>query len=313
MPARPGPGALESATDSFLTVGVYRKESIFAVMAILWRRLLVIPVAASAMASPLAGQTRPLRTADPDPIPHGRLAVEMGVEWLDEVAFPLSGLEGDLLRAPAVAFRFGLGGLAEFQVAGGHDLLFIDDRRPAPFADMIHVDGDVAHDIYDPVVATKLRLQRETPRLPSMGLRVATRLPSASNKSGLGTDTTDFFMWVLAGKTIVGTRLLANLGLGVLSVPTRGDRQNDVLMYGLAADRPIGERWSVALEVNGRTDRSSGEPPEGTEDMGQARLGARWIAGTIALDGALIVGLHAPEPDVGATVGMSWLMHAIPE
>jgi hypothetical protein len=279
-------------------------------MSIHWRRLLVAPLAAGALASPLVAQTRPIRTADPDPLPHGRFAIEMGVEWLDEVSFPLSGLEGDLLRAPAIAFRLGLGGLAEFQVAGGLDLLFIDDRRPAPFADMVQVDGDLSHDIYDPVVATKVRLQRETERWPSMGLRVATRLPSASNKSGLGTDTTDFFLWVMAAKTLGRARLLANLGLGVLAVPTRGDRQNDVLMYGLAAERPLSERWTLALEVNGRTDRSSGETPEGTEDMGQARFAARWSAGAIALDGGLIAGLHGPEPNIGATVGMSWLVDA---
>jgi hypothetical protein len=275
--------------------------------------VLVVLAAGAVIAGPLAAQTRPLRTADPDPVPHGRLAVETGVEWLEGVSFPLSGLEGDLLRAPALAFRLGLGGVAEFQIFGGHDLLFIDERRPAPFADMVDVEGDVAHDIYDPVVATKLRLQRETPRWPALGLRVATRLPSAGNASGMGTDTTDFYLWVLAGKSLGATRFLANFGLGVLSDPLRGDRQNDVLMYGLAAARPLSERWALTLEVHGRRDRSSQGPTVGTEDMGQARLGARWARGAIALDGALIAGLQSPEPDIGATVGVSWLVEAIPE
>lgn len=266
--------------------------------------------ALAALAAPAAAQQRPLRTADPVPIEHGRISLEAGIDWLDGVTFPLSGLAGDLLRAPWISFRLGLGGIAELQVAGGHNLLFIEERRPAPFADMLGVDGDVTSDIEDPVVSTKIRLHEETRWRPATGARVATRLPSAGNESGLGNDTMDFFLWVLAGKSVGRTRVLANVGLGVLGVPERGDRQNDVLVYGLAAERPIGGRWTVLGEVHGRKDTKH-DTPAGTEDSGQVRLGARWARGPLTLDAALIAGLHRPDPDLGLTLGLSWLRDAM--
>lgn len=269
-------------------------------------RILAPFFALLALAAAARGQERPLRTADPVPLPHAHLAVEAGVDWLDGVSFLLSGLSGDLLRVPSVAFRYGLGGLAEFQVAGGFNLLFIDDRQPAPFADMLNVDGDIAHDIDDPVVAVKIRLHDESQYVPDTGFRVATRLPSAGNQSGLGNDTMDFLLWVLAGKTIHRTRLLANVGLGVLAVPERGHRQNDVLLYGLAATRPLAERWTLAVEVNGRRDLEL-DTPAGTDDMSQGRLGLRWNRGAVVLDTALVVGLHRSDPTAGATLGMTWV------
>ncbi len=258
-----------------------------------------------------AAQERPLRTADPVPLPHGVVAVEAGVEYLEGVRFPLSGLEGDLLRIPSAAFRLGMGGIGEVQLTGGFDVLFIDRRGPGPFADQVTAEGQVTHDIFDPVVAFKLRLHEEGRVYPATGVRVATRLPSAGQASGLGTDAFDFLMWVLAGKNMGKTRVLGNVGFGVLSIPEQGDRQNDVLLYGLAASRPVSERWTLAGEVFGRVDTKL-DTPVGTEDQAQARLGARWAGGGVTMDGALIAGLHETDPDLGVMVGLTWWHQAYP-
>ena len=56
-------------------------------------------------------------------------------------------------------------------------------------------------------------------------MRFATRLPNASNESGLGLDTTDFFVSGLFGKTVQSIRFVGNVGLGILADPVRGDRR----------------------------------------------------------------------------------------
>ena len=49
-------------------------------------------------------------------------------------------------------------------------------------------------------------------------------------------------------------RVVGNVGLGILGDPTRGDRQNDVLTYGLSLARALTQAAEVVGEVNGRFD-----------------------------------------------------------
>ena len=101
----------------------------------------------------------------------------------------------------------------------------------------------------DLVVATKIRLLAETPGRPAIGVRFATRLPNASNESGLGLDTTDFFVSVLVGKTVQSIRFVGNVGLQ--RHPRRihqSDRQNDVLAYGLSVARAVRQRLEMVAK-----------------------------------------------------------------
>ena len=82
--------------------------------------------------------------------------------------------------------------------------------------------GDTTGDVEDIVIGTKVRLVSEGMRRPAFGFRFATKLPNASNESGLGLDTTDFFASVLAGKTVRSVRIVGNVGLGILGDPVDG-------------------------------------------------------------------------------------------
>lgn len=248
-----------------------------------------------------AAQHRPLRSQDPVPVPAGHVRVEAGIEWLPGRSFPLSGLDGDLWRIPAIGFSIGFG-RAELQVDGGLQALAIESRDPAaPFADELDVDGDVVTDLVDPVVAIKVLMRHEGRLEPAVGVRLATKLPSADASKGIGTDAMDFFVSLLSAKSIGTARIGANVGLGILSVPRTGNRQNDVLTYGGFVVLPLGGRWSAVAEANGRVDVKADTPP-GTEDLGQARLGFR-REGRLRWDAALIVGLASAEPEWGAAVG----------
>ena len=108
---------------------------------------------------------------------------------------------------------------------------------------------------------------------PAFGFRFATKLPNAGNESGLGLDTTDFFASVLVGKTTRSVRIVGNIGLAILGDPTNGDRQNDVLAYGLSFARALTNAAEVVGEINGRINSRNGRPPPGTESREHAPRG----------------------------------------
>lgn len=271
-------------------------------------RLTLLLALAAVLVSAVPGraQQRPLRTEDPEPIPAGQVRVEAAVEWLHDEALPISGISGELFGLPRLDLTFGLSGIAEFQLDSGFQLMVVDETDfVAPLAGEADFTGDTTTDIVDPVIATKIRLQHETRRRPAMGFRVATKIPSASNESGLGNDSFDWFLTILAGKSFGPTRLVGNFGMAVLSIPTEGDRQNDVLTYGLSVTRRLRPGLEVLGEANGRVD-VKGATPAGTEDRSTAQLGVRAGTGALRWHGAVLVGLEENDPDVGVSLGATW-------
>src|SRR5436305_1224918 len=75
----------------------------------------------------------------------------------------------------------------------------------------------MTHDVEDITIATKIRVLTETASRPALGLRFATKLPNASNESGLGLDTTDFYATLLGAKTVESIRVVGNIGAGILA------------------------------------------------------------------------------------------------
>lgn len=269
-------------------------------------------IAAAAMSlvlPPGAGaQQRPLVTEDPETIGAGNVLVEGGFDYSRDILYPASGLQGNLLRAPVLGASLGISSIAELQIDGGlYNRLTITDRFDAPLSDMVTATGDHTTSIEDIVVALKVRVLPEAVGRPAIGLRLATKLPTASNESGLGLDTTDFHVTALVGKTIQSIRVVGNLGLGILGDPTRGDRQNDVLLYGLSLARAIAEGVEIVGEFNGRSDTRAGDPPPGTESRATMRFGGRYTRGTGRIDAGLLLGMTSRDPSVGFTAGITWV------
>jgi hypothetical protein len=267
-----------------------------------------LAVAVLAWTASAQAQQRPLVTEDPETIGAGLVLLEGGFDQQHEVFYPASGLQGNLLRFPTLGVSFGISSIAELQVDGGlYNRLSITSRQEAPLANQLNFSGDTTHAVEDIVVATKIRLLSETPSRPAFGVRLATKLPNASNESGLGLDTTDFFVAALVGKTVQSIRFVGNVGLGILADPTRGDRQNDVLTYGASIARAVRQGLEVVGEINGRLDTREGEPPVGTESRGAMRLGGRFTRSTVRADAGLIFGMTSSDPSIGFTVGVTWV------
>ena len=274
----------------------------------LFRAVLFTAVTVAGPASIAFAQQRPLVTEDPETIGAGLVLLEAGFDQQREVSYPASGLTGNLLRLPTLGASFGVSSIAEVQVDGGlYNRLQVTSRSPAPLSDQLSFSGDRTHSVEDLVVATKIRLLSETPGRPAVGVRFGTRLPNASNESGLGLDTTDFFLTALFGKTVQSIRLVGNAGLAILGDPVRGDRQNDVLTYGVSVARAVRQGLEVVGEVNGRLDTREGEPPVGTESRGAMRLGGRFTRSTVRVDAGLIVGITSRDPSIGLTAGLTWV------
>ncbi len=259
-------------------------------------------------AVPAVAQQRPLVTEDPETIGAGLVLLEGGIEQQQDVSYPASGLKGNLLRLPALGVSFGISPIAELQIDGGlYNRLNVTSSKPAPLSQLLNFSGDRTHDVEDITIATKIRLLSETPGRPAFGVRFATRLPNASNESGLGLDTTDFYASALLGKTVQSIRFVGNFGLGILGDPVDGNRQNDVLTYGASVARAVRQGLEVVGELNGRLDTRDGEPPVGTESRGAFRVGGRFTKATVRVDAGLIFGLTSRDPSIGFTAGATWV------
>jgi hypothetical protein len=276
-------------------------------------RILLLPLATLICTVPLTAhaQQRPLITEDPETIGAGRVLIEGGLDYANDVEYPVSGLQGNLFRFPLIGVSVGVSSIAEIQIDGGfYNRLSITERRAAPLASMVTATGESTSSIEDLVLATKVRVVSEGMSRPSVGLRLATKLPNASNESGLGLDTTDFFATLLVAKTVQSVRIVANAGVGILGDPTRGDRQNDVLMYGLSFARAVTQAGEVVGEINGRADTRAGDPPPGTESRSTVRFGARYTVGTLRADAAILFGVTSVDPGVGFAAGFTYVFNA---
>lgn len=271
-------------------------------------RLCLLLAALAALPSAVSAQQRPLLTEDPETIGADRMLVEAGFDYARAARFTVSGLEGHLLRMPTIGLSVGAGSAAEFQIDGAlYQRLTITNRFPAPLASVVQATGASTYSIDDIVIGAKVRLVSEGASRPSFGMRFATKLPNASNESGLGLDTTDFVSAIMVAKTVQSVRVVGNVGLGIFPDPIRGDRQNDMLIYGLSFARAITNDAEVVGEVNGRLDTRNGDPFPGTESRSTARFGARYTVAGWRGDVGLLVGLTSVDPSVGMTAGFTYV------
>jgi len=259
-----------------------------------------------------AAQQRPLITEDPEPIGAGRVLLEGGIDAARGVEYPVSGLKGNLWRIPTVGISVGISSIAELQIDGGlYDKLSITERRIAPLSHLLTIGADTTtHDVEDIVVATKIRFLSETAGRPALGVRFATKLPNASNERGLGLDTTDFYMTLLGAKTVQSIRVVGNFGFGILADPTIGNRQNDVLTYGLSFARAMTQETEIVGELVGRISTRSGDPFPGTESRGLLKIGGRYTYSSVRFDAAAYVGLTSIDPTIGFTAGVTYVFSA---
>jgi hypothetical protein len=259
-------------------------------------------------ASGAIAQQRPLLTEDVEVIKPGVIRIESGFEFLQNQRFAVSGLRGDLTRIADTRLSFGLASNVEFQIEWTvQNLLSIDQHGPSAIPLRLGASAADTNDVGDAKLWMKIKLRNESRRAPSLGFRFGVELPNSNQALGIGTNTTNFYSTVNAGKRFLDQKLnlFGNVGLGILQAPLNQFTQNDVLMYGVAGIYTVSDRFNVVGEVNGFHSTRK-HAPIGTEDFSEARLGAQVRALGVRWNAAGVFGLSKNAPRTGLVLGITF-------
>ena len=236
--------------------------------------------------------------------PPGALSGSIGVEFLPGVTNELAGLRGDLLRAPMVGLRLGLAEHAEFQVSWpAQAWMWIQSQQEPPI--LGRRLGGMTRDFGDVTVTTLIRLRPEGNVTPAYGLRFAAKLPNSNEQLGIGDNSTDIFASALLAKSFASrATIYGDLGLGILTEPTRLFQQNDVLTFGFMSDYWAGGGTHLLGEVVGHVSTHPGGP--GTASSTELRGGIGFGSANWTLSALLIRGLApADSHGLGCSVNVS--------
>jgi hypothetical protein len=255
-----------------------------------------------------SAQQRPLLTEDVEIIKPGVIRIETGFEFVQDQRFPLSGLRGDVTKLGNTRLRFGLAPNVEFQIEWTlQNFLSIKGRELTPLNLKLGANGNDSNDFGDATLWMKIKLRNETRITPSLGFRFGMQLPNSNETKGIGTNTTNVFGMITAGKHFNDDRLevFGNLGAGILQTPLSTFSQNDVLLYGLAGIYKVSDSFNLVGEVNGRHSTRR-RAPLGTEDFSEARIGGQLRALGVRWNAAGIFGISKNAPKTGLSLGVTY-------
>ena len=272
-----------------------------------WPRIfLLTPMLLATFTAVGLAQQRPLLTEDVDIIKPGVIRIESGFEFLQNQRFPLSGLHGDLTKLADTRLSFALAPNVEFQIEWTvQSLLSIKTRVPSAIPLKSGVNDASTNDVGDARLWMKMKILNESHARPALGFRFGVELPNSNQARGIGTNTTNFYGMITAGKRSGKLNLFGNLGLGILTAPLEATSQNDVLLYGLAGIYTASDRLNIVGEVNG-FHSTRNRTPLGTEDFSEARLGAQIRALGVRWYAAGIIGTSKRAPRTGFALGITY-------
>lgn len=257
-------------------------------------------------------QQRPLLTDDVDIAPAGTLNVSLGVDFLQDAKFTLSGLKGDLTRVGDIRIRQGFASNVEIQIEGTiQNYLAINSKGAS--AVPLNINGNSTTDFDDYVISAKIKLFNEKGKFPALGMKFGYQMPNTDQAKGIGTNQINIFSKILVqkkfgkkkGKDPVAN-IYGNIGLGIMTAPIERFTQNDVLLYGLAGIFRVSDNVNIVGEINGRSNTRSGNAPIGTESLSQIRVGTQIKASGLRFDAAGIFGLSKFSPRTGITFGVTY-------
>lgn len=270
------------------------------------RTFLLSPILMATFAIVGMAQQRPLLTEDVDIIKPGVIRIESGFEFLQNQRFPLSGLRGDLTKLADTRLSFGLAPNVEFQIEWTvQNILSIKSRGPSAIPLKLGANESDANDVGDARLWMKIKVLNESRARPALGFRFGVELPNTNQARGIGTNTTNFYGMITAGKRAGKLNVFGNLGLGILTAPLEATSQNDVLLYGLAGSYAASDRLNIVGEVNG-FHSTRNRTPLGTEDFSEARLGAQIRALGVRWYAAGIFGTSKRAPRTGLALGITY-------
>jgi hypothetical protein len=266
-----------------------------------------------AFSTAAVAQQRPLLTDDIDITPQGAIEVGAGVDFIQNMKFPLSGLKGDLTRVGDIRIRQGFAPNVEIQIEGTIQNFLAINSQVDPPPIPLNISGNSTNDFDDFTISAKIKLLNETKHMPALGMKFGYQMPNTDQSRGIGTNQINIFSKIIIqkkfglkpGKSPVAN-IYGNIGLGIMNSPLGNFSQNDVLLYGLAGIFRVNDHINIVSEVNGRANTRNEGAPLGTESLGQFRVGAQVKASGLRFDSAAIFGLTKYSPRTGVTFGVTY-------
>lgn len=157
----------------------------------------------------------------------------------------------------------------------------------------------------DVLLGTRQRLVDESESRPSFAYQLAGKLPTASERDGLGSGELDLFVAGIATKSLENITCTGYYQLGFLGEP---DDDGFDLEHGAALSlaAPVIDQWSVFGEVAGTFHHEQSEYPVFTT-IGMAYT----PVGSVVFDCAAAIGLNSDAPDLQLNLGLTMNMGRI--
>ncbi|MFB3897389.1 MAG: hypothetical protein ACE14V_13890 [bacterium] len=239
-----------------------------------------------------AGHERPLDTESAEITSYGSIEIRQGIDYLKNITllFQPRDKTWDVIKLPEMGVAVGLADRVEVQA--DFDLLYQ------------HTATDDSFDVGDLRFWTKIKLLKETEMRPAVAIKFGTKLPNADNSRDFGTDESDSYGILILSKDIMGFDTRLNVGMGILGNPDESSTQDDVLVYGLGAVKPIIGDIKAVAEITGIANSHNGN------DRSTLRAGIQIPRQWLTWDIAVSKGLNKSSEDWGLTAGATFVFQA---
>lgn len=236
-----------------------------------------------------SAQTRPLQTEEATTAPGGRIALEIGQDFIKDEPNFLTGALRNRFDGPTVRLVWSPADPVEI------DLEWVSWIRTPNDPDF----GN-ASDFGDVTLRTKVRFIDGGEHGTTLGARYVLTLPETEFEEALGPNTLRMSAQFLLTQPIGPARVHLNAGVAIEDQPDREHFQRDLLAFGAAVEAPVASNLRVMAELAGR----SGDGTPGTDEHIEARAGVAWDAGRFGLDAAVRRGLADADGTWGFTAGV---------
>ena len=224
---------------------------------------------------------RPLTTDDAWTVEQGEFQLETG---MDGIRQDNQGREYDT----SLWLTYGL--LDRMDLGIGSGYLFV---RPE--------EGENEDGVADTEVKAKYRLVDEREWFPALAVAGKLKIPTASDKKGLGSGKTDFGVNAIGTKNI-SKRLVVHANLGYTFIGEEG--ANDELNYSLASQFVLTDKWALVGEIAGMNNLNGNNG----DDPLSALFGFNYLlTEDFILDAGIEIGMNSAAPDYRLTGGFTFL------
>lgn len=190
-----------------------------------------------------AQDIRPLVTESLTILPVNHFQFQLGEDYYHSFNSIRTGEEGNLWQDAHVALRWGVSNRVELQLDGiPYKRYYADSGR--------HDEGVGDFSVWGKFIIW----QGEKPDT-AFGFRLGVKMPNTPSNKDFGTNQTDFYAELMAGRSWGRFQLWSNLGIGILDNPYIRQSQDDIYPYGLAFSYTLTRQWCVVGEGVGFISR----------------------------------------------------------